>query len=288
MASRSTARAEAAAGRPPGIGLIGWARIALRTIALIIVILPCIALHYLWKALRQPSPFPRLFLGVAARIVGARVTCEGEPLRRDVIYIANHVSWIDILAIAGASGSAFVAKDGIRTAPIVGWLATLNRTVFVVREDRSGVAEQIARLREALADTWSVTIFPEGTTTDGRSLLPFKSSLLKVLEPPPPGVMVQPMMLDYGQIGPEISWIGDERGKDNALRVMARKGSFRLHLSFLEPFDPAAFPGRKAIAAESCARIDAALARVLGHPVPPFIGHDVWAQSGLASGAATV
>ncbi|MFX7942112.1 1-acyl-sn-glycerol-3-phosphate acyltransferase, partial [Acinetobacter baumannii] len=79
-------------------------------------------------------------------------------------------------------------------APVIGWLARQNRTVFVSRADRMGVAEQINQLREALAEAWAITIFPEGTTTDGQSLLPFKPSLLAVLDPPPPGIMVQPVV----------------------------------------------------------------------------------------------
>jgi len=170
-----------------------------------------------------------------------------------------------------------VAKDGIRTAPVVGWLASLNRTVYVVREDRAGVGAQIDRLREALVAVWSVTIFPEGTTDDGKSLLPFKSSLLKILEPPPEGVMVQPLMLDYGDAGPDIAWLGLERGKDNALRVLARRGSFKVSVTALEPFDPVVIGGRKAIAAQARTAIAAALSERLGHPAPLFIGHDAWA-----------
>ena len=285
MASLSTARLEAAAGRPPRIDLAGRLRIALRTVAIVLVMLPCVALHYLWRALRQSSPWPRMFLGVTGRIAGARVTRRGKPLKRDVIFISNHISWIDILAIAGASGSAFVAKAEIRAAPFVGWLSTLNRTIFVAREDRMGVAAQIDRLREAIAQVWSVTIFPEGTTTDGRSLLPFKGALLKVLEPATPGVMVQPLLLDYGRAGPDIAWIGVERGKDNALRVLARAGNFPLRVTFLESFSPADFPGRKAIAAESRRRIAAALTEVLGYPAPDFVGHDVWARQSEGSTA---
>ena len=74
-----------------------------------------------------------------------------------------------------------------------------------------------------------------------------------------------------------LRWIGDEHGRDNALRVLARPGNFRLRIAFLDPFDPRDFPGRKAIAAESMRRIREALAAALGHDVPTFIGHDVWA-----------
>ncbi len=256
---------------------MGWMRIGVRAVGIVTILLPLIALHYLWRALRQSSPWPRLFLGWTGWIAGARAEVAGKHVRRDVVFISNHVSWIDILVIAGASGSAFVAKAEIRAAPVVGWLSTLNRTVFVSREDRSGVGGQIERLREALAETWSVTIFPEGTTDDGRSLLPFKSSLLKILEPPPSGVVVQPLVLDYGTLGPEIGWLGDEAGHHNALRVLARRGSFRVGVNFLDPFSPNDFPGRKAIASEARARIEAALAAILARPVPVFVGHDAWA-----------
>ena len=277
------ARLDAAAGRPPAISFVGWARIAGRAVGIVTILVPFVILHYLWRALRQSSPWPRLFLGWTGWIAGARAERTGSPIRRDVVFISNHISWIDILVIAGASGSAFVAKAEIRAAPVVGWLSTLNRTVFVSREDRSGVGEQIDRLREALADTWSVTIFPEGTTDDGRSLLPFKSSLLKILEPPPPGVVVQPLMLDYGSIGPEIAWLGTESGANNALRVLARPGNFRVGVQFLEPFSPTEFVGRKAIATEARVRIAAALSAVLGHPAETFIGHDAWSSGAVAN-----
>ncbi len=258
-------------------------RIGLRATGIVAVLLPCLFLHYSTRALRLSSPWPRVFLAAVGRIAGARARRFGTPLRRDVVFIANHVSWIDILVIAGATGSAFVAKAEIRAAPVVGWLSTLNRTVFVSREDRLGIGEQIARLREALSDSWSVTIFPEGTTTDGQSLLPFKGALLKILEPAPPGVRVQPVLLDYDAVGPDIAWIGVEHGRDNALRVLARRGNFRVGVHILEPFDPAG--GRKVIAAESRTRIREAFARLKGYPMPDFIGNDVWADSG--SGTAS-
>jgi 1-acyl-sn-glycerol-3-phosphate acyltransferase len=270
MGSASTARAEAAAGRPQPISTIGWVRIGVRAAALLAALLLLVPLHYLWRTLRIGSPWPRIFLGYAARISGARVERVGVPLKRDVFYISNHLSWIDILGIARASGSAFVAKSELRAAPVVGWLSTLNRTVFVNREDRMGVADQINQLRDALSKNWLVTVFPEGTTTDGQSLLPFKTPMLRVLEPPPPGVMVQPVLLDYGAVAEEIGWIGVESGVDNAKRLLSRRGSFRLRIHFLEPFAPADFPGRKAIAAESRRRIEAALMASLGKSLRPF------------------
>ena len=249
----------------------GWLRIGWRTLGLLLALLICVPLHYAFRAVRYGSPFPRLFLRVACRLCGARLKVHGVPLRRDVFFIANHLSWIDILALGGACGTAFVAKAELDKAPVVGWLARMNRTVFVSREDRMGVADQINRLRAALADNWSVTVFPEGTTTDGKSLLPFKTAMLRVLEPPPAGVLVQPVVLDYGgDIGEWIGWIGTEAGIANAKRVLSRRGAFRLDVFFLEPFDPRDYPGRKAIAAEARRRILPALEARIGAPIRPF------------------
>ena len=239
-------------------------RFILRSLGLVAALLVFVPLHYLYRIFRYGSPFPMWFLGTAAWICGARVRRIGTPLRRDVFFVANHISWIDILALAGASGTAFVAKQELSEVPIIGWLCSLNRTVFVKRENRMGVAEQVNALREALADNWSVTVFPEGTTTDNRSLLPFKTSMLSVLEPPPPGVLVQPVMLDYGKVGEEIGWIGDEGGINNARRVLGRKGSFRVDIHFLEPFSPDQYRGRKAIGQKAREEIETALIESVG------------------------
>jgi len=263
-------RAAIATGHPGTITTIGWARIGLRFSALAVTLIACIPLHYLYRVFAYGSPFPMLWLRMATRICGARVERIGTALRRDVVFLANHVSWLDILSLAGASGTAFVAKAETAKVPLVGWLARLNRTVFVQREARMDVAEQINAVREALADNWSVTIFPEGTTTDGRSLLPFKSSMLKILEPPPPSVMVQPVLIDYGALAEEIGWVGDETGLDNAKRILSRRGSFPVKLHFLEPFAPADNPGRKAIAARARAEIEAKLVATLAAPLRPF------------------
>ena len=263
-------RAAAARGESTPVSAIGWMRLIARALALIALIIIFVPLHYLYRVLSYGSPFPMLFLRYAARVCGAKVEVIGTHLKRDVFFVANHLSWVDILALAGASGTAFVAKAELAEAPVVGWLASLNRTVFVKREHRMGVAEQINALKEALVDNWSVTVFPEGTTTDGQSLLPFKTSMLSVLEPPPPGVLVQPVILDYGPVAEWIGWIGNESGVNNAKRILARKGTFRVRLHYLEPFSPEDFRGRKAISQEARRRIEEALVEILGKPLRPF------------------
>ena len=282
MASASTAKSErklakytakrlaAARGEKVPLTVAGWVRFSLRAFGILLLLLVFVPLHYVYRIFAYGSPFPMLFLRFTAWIVGARVKIVGTPLRRDVFFISNHISWVDILSMVGASGTAFVAKQELSEVPVIGWLCGLNRTVFVKRENRMGVAEQINALREALQDNWSVTVFPEGTVTDGHSLLPFKSSMISVLEPPPAGVMVQPVVLDYGENAEDIAWIGEESGLHNAMRVMARKGSFRLSLHYLEPFSPVDYRGRKAVAAKAREEIERQLVANLGGPLRDF------------------
>ena len=267
--STEALRAAAARGEPTPLTFTGWVRFIIRLIGLILLLLIFVPLHYAWRLFRHDSPIPMLFLRYVGRVSGARVMKVGKPLKRDVFFVSNHVSWLDILTLAGASGTAFVAKYELSQVPVIGWLCSLNRTVYVKRDNRLGVADQIDALREALTGDWSVAIFPEGTTGNGTSLLPFKTSMLSVLEPPPEGVMVQPVLMDYGPVADDIAWLGKESGLNSAKRVLARRGTFELKIHFLEPFSPQEVRGRKAIGARAYAAIEAALQHARVQPLPP-------------------
>jgi lyso-ornithine lipid O-acyltransferase len=222
-------------------------RLVLRVSAMAAALLVCLPLHYLWRLLGRRSPWPQRFLGWVGRAAGMRVTVVGAPLKRDVLFLANHLSWLDILVLAGASGAAFVAKAEVAETPVVGWLARLNNTVFVARAERAGVRGQADALRAALASGQAVALFPEGTTDGGPEILPFRASLLASLFPPLPGVMVQPVALDYGSAAHDLAWIGEEAGLDNVRKVLSRRGTAEVILYFLAPVDPAS-GDRKALA----------------------------------------
>ena len=232
-------------------------RIAGRVAMMLAALMIALPLHGAWRLIRLRSPWPPIFLGWIARIVGARIRVLGTPVSRDVLYLANHTSWLDILAIAGASGSAFVAKGELADVAIIGWLSTLNHTLFVDRGDRLGVARQVDRLRAALAADHPVTIFPEGTTEGGGTrVMPFKAALLGAIDPPAPGLIVQPVRVDYGDATRDIAWTGTQSGLANACRVLARPGRITVTLRFLAPFDPAGL-GRKRVAAQARDAIEA-------------------------------
>ena len=248
MASHSIAQAESTHPR-------AWVRVFLIALTLLLILVP----NGLWRLFQKRSPFARLFLFVSARIAGADVTVRGTPVTDNVLYIANHVSWLDILVLSGRTGCAFVAKADMVDWPVLGWMASLNNSVYVARDKRLDVGAQRDAIQTALLTSQPIALFPEGTTANGRELLPFRSSLLATVAPPPSGITVQPVAIDYGTIAPDIAWTEDESVGTNALRIMARRGRLPVTLHFLEPLDPDEFADRKAMAAHSRDEIAAIL-----------------------------
>jgi 1-acyl-sn-glycerol-3-phosphate acyltransferase len=243
---------------------MGNLRLGVRAAWIVALFLLCVPLHYSWKLVGARSPWPPLFLRWVARAAGMRARVVGTPLRGDVLFVANHESWLDILVLAGASGTAFVSKAEVADYPLLGWLAGLNNTVFIARADRKAVRGQADRLRAALASGQPVALFPEGTTDGGSEVLPFRASLLASLFPPLPDVALQPVAIDYGEAAADIAWVGKEEGLANVRRVLARRGTNEVTLSFLEPIDPAQAADRKVLAERSRSAILAALGRPSG------------------------
>ncbi|GAM01998.1 lysophospholipid acyltransferase family protein [Sphingomonas parapaucimobilis] len=233
----------------------GGLRAAGRLLCIVGVLLIALTLHGTWRLVGRASPWPPRFLRRVAMILGADIRVTGTPERRNVMIAANHLSWMDILLLAGTSGTRFVAKAEVAALPLVGWLAGLNRTLFVERGDRLGVGDQVAAIRSALTEGQPLAVFPEGTTGDDLSVLPFKPALFAALVPPLPGIRVQPVRIDYGTVARDIAWLGTDPGDAHAKRVLRRRGRFTVTLHYLEPFDPAGFPDRKAIAADARRRI---------------------------------
>ena len=229
-------------------------------------VLTLVPLHYLWRLVGARSPWPRRFLWWAGWCAGLRITVRGEHRRRDVMFVANHLSWLDILAIGGHTGAAFVAKAELADFPVIRWLCGLNDTIFVEREDRGALREQAETVRAALARRRAVAVFPEATTTGGADTLPFRASLLSALFPPLADVQLQPIALDFGARADEVAWIA-EHGADNARRLLSRPGTIPLILHFLPPIDPAG-PGadRKLLASRSRDAIVAALGASAAQP----------------------
>jgi 1-acyl-sn-glycerol-3-phosphate acyltransferase len=240
-------------------------RIAWRFAQMLFALLACLPGHFLWRLFGRRSPWPRLFLGWIGWIAGARIRCDGIPIRSRVLFVSNHVSWLDIMIVAGATGAAFVSRDDVARWPLFGWLARLNNTIFVARASRGTVHDQAAALRDALQSGQPVALFPEGTTEGGVDVLPFRASLLAAVVPAPDEVKLQPLAIDYGDAAHDIAWTGDEAAATNAGRLLARRGTLPVALHFLEPIDPTEVADRKALAALARERIVARLEASANH-----------------------
>ena len=234
-------------------------RLILRVAAMAAGLIVCVPLHYVWRLFGARSIWPQVFLGYAARCAGLRVRIEGRPLQQQVLFVSNHVTWLDILALGGATRAAFVSRDDVENWPLVGWIAGLNGTIYVARQARREVHGQADRLRQALASGGAVALFPEGTTEGGHVVLPFRPSLFASLFPPIPGVKVQPVCIDYGAVAEAIAWVGAEPAGANAKRVLSRKGSIPVVLRFLEPIDPSQAGDRKRLATRAQQEVEDAL-----------------------------
>jgi 1-acyl-sn-glycerol-3-phosphate acyltransferase len=213
------------------------ARAALRIAGLVGLFAVLGPIHILTKALLGRSPWPSRFLAAAAWIVGARARMSGPPIRGHTLLVSNHVSWIDILVLGGATGCAFVSKDELGHG-FIHWLADQNATVYVKRGHVKGARDQALTIAQALEGEKPVALFPEGTTGPGTHLLPFRSTLLEAANFAAKDVAIRPVVLDYGGAAAEIGW-WHEPGKDNVLRLLGRRGTLPVTVRLLEPLDRA-------------------------------------------------
>ena len=242
----------ASAERPPSKLLYG-----LRLAGLIGLFLAYVPPHLLSKWLLGRSNWPPRFLRHGALIVGVRPRLEGAPLAAHSFVIANHISWLDIMILGGWAGTAFIAKAELEGTPLLGWIADQNRTLYVERSARGEVQHQVRRIAEALEHRQPLTVFPEGTTGGGRHLLPFRSTLMEAVAPAPPGSVVRPVALDYGDHADVVGWHSGEGGLANFKRVLGHRGTIPMTVRMLDPLP--ATDDRKALARQARQSIAAAL-----------------------------
>ena len=218
--------------------------------------LVCVVPHLLAK-LSGNSRWPQRFLRGIARICGAQVRVEGAPANAGTLLIANHVSWLDIMVLAGATGCAFISKAEIRSHPLLKWVADQNHTIYVDRAERRAIHDQARSILDGLKRNQPLALFPEGTVGDGGTLLPFKTSLLSAVAPPPEAVSLRPVAIDYHGLAHVLGWAPGEHGLDNGLRILGRKGRLPVTVRLLGPLAPS--PDRKIIARAAHEAIAAAL-----------------------------
>lgn len=166
----------------------------------------------------------------ALRALAVRVHLPAGLPEAQGMLLANHVSWLDIIVLLAEVPSRFVAKDDVRTWPLVGWLTRRVGTLFVRRGRRSDAPRLNAELADLLAAGERVIIFPEGTTTDGSTVLPFRSALLEAAVQA--RVPVQPLALRYhlasGERDDTPVYIGETSLGESLWKILGAPG---LHIA---------------------------------------------------------
>ena len=148
--------------------------------------------------------------GRILRVFGIKPSVSGPVPERGLL-ISNHLSYLDILVYSAITPSVFVAKRDVKSWPFFGWYATMAGTVYVHRESRLQVGEATDEIETALEGGALVVLFPEGTSSGGKTVLPFKSSLLApaARRKHPLHVAAIQYELDDGDVGEEVCYWKD-------------------------------------------------------------------------------
>lgn len=205
-------------------------------------------------------------LGVLRRM-GVELVHAGAPRPGAKLLVANHISWLDIMAIHAVCPDArFVSKADVRHWPVLGRLVAAAGTLFIERERKRDALRVVHTMAQALADGETVAIFPEGTTSDGRQLLPFHANLLQAAVASE--VPVQSVALRYSDsaapISDAVSFIGDTTLVGSFWRIACGDG-VRVTVRML-PARDVRHADRRRLAALLSAEIDAALRGVAFEP----------------------
>lgn len=249
---------------PPRPSALGWVLVVLRGTAVlsvlligVLLILPLRAAESLAAGRRRPvtGPWVQGVCRLSLWCMGFRWQRRGRPMRGPGAMVANHSSWLDIFALNAAAPVFFVSKAEVAGWPGINILTRVTETHFVTRDPRLARA-QAAEFAERTALGHRLLFFPEGTSTDGRRVLPFKPTLFQAFLDPalPPGLAVQPVSVRYeappGRHPAFYGWWGDMDLGPHLLAVLAQPRQGRITVT-LHPPVPVTGHDRKTLSAEA-------------------------------------
>ena len=250
-------------GAPPAvpIGAAGWARVGLRGLALGLVTFGGLGLLLLVRLVERPlfgqrrpvTPHITQFVCRTAFVVlGLKRCVHGHPMRRGGAVVANHGSWLDIFALNAGQQVYFVSKSDVRSWPGIGWLARATGTVFINRRAREA-REHRDLIAKRLAVGHKLLFFPEGTSTDGRRVLPFRSTLFEAFFRAGDGaLLIQPVTVVYtappGADPRFYGWWGDMDFGTHLAKVLAAGRQGRVDVVYHPPMRVGEHANRKLLA----------------------------------------
>ncbi|NDV97919.1 MULTISPECIES: lysophospholipid acyltransferase family protein [unclassified Salipiger] len=262
-------------GAEPPVISLGWAdylRAALRAlvvgaallVGIVVKLLVLVGERLLCGGRRIWSPFvTQLTCRLVLLILGLRHEARGPRMGGRGAYVANHSSWLDIFVLNARRNVLFVSKAEVAGWPGIGLLAKLTGTVFI-RRDRREAAAQSGVIETRLAAGDRLLFFPEGTSTDGLRVLPFKTTLFEAFlsEGVKADLQLQPVTVVYhappGVAPAFYGWWGDMALGPHLLRVLGARRQGRVEVIYHAPLQVAGFAGRKPLAREAEARLRAA------------------------------
>lgn len=259
---------------------------SIRAIALLVVLAvvtpPCMALQVIFQLAgsRRAATFPVAYHRFVCALLDIRVRVHGGmAAQRPLLLAANHASWLDIPVLSTVAPVSFIAKSEVSSWPLIGWLAKLQRSVFVDRQRRTATGEVTREIGTRLAGGDVMVIFAEGTSGDGNGVLPFRSALLGAVQGGGDGtpalLHVQPVAVAYVRLNglpmgrqhrPFVAWHGEMSLGPHAWRLL-RSGPIDVEIALGEPIVLSSPADRKRVAVESRLAVAAMLHRMLaGHP----------------------
>jgi 1-acyl-sn-glycerol-3-phosphate acyltransferase len=248
-------------------------------LGLTVPLMPVQAMAVLFD-LRLARTLPRAYHRWAAWILGIRLVVEGKPIETNpALYVVNHTSYLDIEILGATLEASFISRADVANWPWFGWLAKLQRSVFIDRK-RAAAAGHRNSIVERFDRGDRLILFPEGTSSDGGHVLPFKSALFSVADYRRDGVpvAVQPVSVAYIRLDgiplgrawrPFFAWYG-EMDLAPHLWTLLGMGVLTVELTFFPPVTIDQFESRKVLAAH-CHRVisDGVAASLTGRkPVP--------------------
>lgn len=255
------------APKRPVLSALDWGRVVIRIFLLAPLIFGGLALLLLVRLLERPiwgvhrplTPhITRFVCRTALRIMGLPLHVSGRPMMHRGAVVSNHSSWIDIFALNASKRIYFVSKSEVSDWPGIGWLARATGTVFIER-NRSKAREHTGILETRLLAGHKLLFFPEGTSTDGLQVLPFKTTLFAAFltDELRDRIWVQPVAVAYhappGADPRFYGWWGGMTFGAHLIDTLAQRRQGALHVAYLEPLRVCDFDNRKALA-QACER----------------------------------
>lgn len=230
-----------------------WLRKIFRSVLLISHILLGLILSYLiyapWLQRFLPKHLPSFIVSrwswILCRIFNLKITFYGKPATQPVLFVANHISWLDIFALLGTFHVIFVSKAEVAHWPVLGWLVTRVGTLYIKRGENT-LTTVTEKMVQVLQSGTPVLLFPEGTSTDGQKVKRFYARLFQAaIEAEVP---IQPIALRYPHSqGQGLSQVAPFIDDDDILRHIWRilgEKTIPLEIHFSSPLLPPHSPRR--------------------------------------------